>query len=206
MRVKAPQRAGLRAGAWGAAAALACGALGSAQAQSSAAGATLAQTCMACHGPAGNATLANQPSLAGQPRTFLENQLVLIREGVREVPVMQTFVKDLTDEQIVELAKYFAAQRTTARKLAVDTGKRDRGALISKQAQCQTCHLPGYAGQSQVPRLSSQDESYLVTSMRQFRDQPGAGRDSVMSNAVRGMTDAQLADLGHYLASVAPPP
>ena len=45
--------------------------------------------CAACHGPQGRSNNPEIPSLAGQPRIFIENQLVLIREGLREVPAMK---------------------------------------------------------------------------------------------------------------------
>ena len=37
------------------------------------------KACAACHGADGNSTLAGTPSLAGQPKVFLENYLVLTR-------------------------------------------------------------------------------------------------------------------------------
>ncbi len=37
--------------------------------------------CNACHGPEGNSQIPLTPSIAGQPKLFVENQLVLIREG-----------------------------------------------------------------------------------------------------------------------------
>ena len=48
-----------------------------------------AAACTACHGPDGNSQIPAIPSLAGQPRVFIENQLVLIREGLRDVPAMK---------------------------------------------------------------------------------------------------------------------
>ena len=44
--------------------------------------------CIACHGPQGNSQIPLTPSLAGQPKLFLENQLVLIREGLRDIAQM----------------------------------------------------------------------------------------------------------------------
>jgi cytochrome c553 len=160
---------------------------------------TLAEPCAICHGPAGQSQIPGQPSLAGQPRVFIENSLVLIREGMREVPAMQTFVKGLSDAQIEQLARYYAAQPAKLSATGADAAKVARGALLSQQAGCVACHRAGYAGFEQVPRLSGQDESYLLGSMKMFRDAPAPGRDSLMSNSVRGMSDAQLADLAHYL-------
>jgi cytochrome c553 len=67
--------------------------------------------CMACHGPQGNSQIPSIPSLAAQPKTFIENQLVLIREGIREVPQMKGLLDKVTDEDFVALAAYFAAQK-----------------------------------------------------------------------------------------------
>ena len=47
-----------------------------------------AAQCMACHGPGGVSQIPAIPSLAAQPRVFIENQLVLIRDGLRDIPVI----------------------------------------------------------------------------------------------------------------------
>jgi len=59
-----------------------------------------APLCNACHGEGGNSAIAGTPSLAGQPAIFLENQLVLLREGMREVPQMAAAVQGLKDAEI----------------------------------------------------------------------------------------------------------
>ena len=59
---------------------------------------------MACHGPQGNSQIPRIPSLAGQPRLFMENQLVLIREGLRDVPAMKGLLDGVTDAEIVQMA------------------------------------------------------------------------------------------------------
>ncbi len=69
---------------------------------------------------------------------------------------------------------------------------------------CGTCHLADYAGQKQVTRLAGQDETYLVYSMKQFRDNPGPGRDTIMAATLYGLSDADLANLAHYLATFKP--
>lgn len=47
-------------------------------------------------------------------------------------------------------------------------------------------------------------DSYLVHSMKQFRDNPGPGRDTIMAAALYGLSDADLANLAHYLATFKP--
>ena len=161
--------------------------------------------CNACHGPGGNATVGQFPSIAAQPRLFIENQLVIMREGLRDVPAMKDAVAGLKDEDIVELARHYAAQPLARKAAATDAARARRGAELSARNLCGSCHLPGYAGQNQVPRLAGQNEEYLVQSMKAFRDHPGPGRDTIMASTLRGMTDADLAALAHYLAHFTAP-
>ncbi len=84
---------------------------GISQAQAlSAAPAALLKACAACHGAGGNSVLPQWPSLAGQPKVFIENQLVLVREGLRDVPQMKEVVTDMSDEDIVKLAPHFSSR------------------------------------------------------------------------------------------------
>lgn len=140
------------------------------------------------------------PSIAGQPRVFLENQLVLIREGLRDVPAMKAVMGALNDEQIVALAKHFAAQPVAPPQAPLLAEKFKSGAEVAKDALCGTCHLPGYVGQNQVPRLAGQHEAYLLPTMKMYRDQPAPGRDTAMSAVLYGLKDADLEALAHYFA------
>lgn len=160
----------------------------------------MVQACSACHGAGGNSPAPAIPSIAGQPRVFLENQLVLIREGLRDVPAMKAVMGTLNDEQIVELARHFSAQAALPPPGAVVADRFRAGAQVSKQALCGTCHLPGYVGQNQVPRLANQHEEYLAVTMKMYRDNPAPGRDTAMSAALYGLKDADLANLAHYFA------
>jgi cytochrome c553 len=157
--------------------------------------------CVACHGAQGNSQIPSIPSLAGQPKTFIENQLVLIREGIRDVPQMKGMLDKITDEEFVTLANYFAAQKPVkATTNAVNNATYLRGQDISKKMLCGTCHLPNYIGQNQIPRLAGQHEEFLVLSIKQFRDGNSTGRDTNMTASVQGVKDADIADLAHYLA------
>lgn len=162
--------------------------------------ATLA-ACSACHGPQGNSQNPQLPSLAGQPKIFIENQLVLIREGLREIPAMQALMSGIKDDEIIELAKHFSARPLAANPTPVDNAKAERGAAIASRTRCGTCHLADFSGQQQVPRLAGQQEQYLLLSMQQFRDNPGPGRDTIMSATLLGLQDSELADLAHYMAT-----
>lgn len=156
---------------------------------------------MACHGAQGNSADPNIPSLAGQPRLFIENQLVLIREGLRDVPAMKGLLDGVPDAEIVAMAGYFAAQKPVAAAgRPVDAAAVERGKALAARGLCGSCHLPDYSGRQQIPRLAGQHEAFLLASMKQFRDHPGPGRDTIMAASLYGFKDDELADLAHYLA------
>ena len=159
-----------------------------------------AEACTVCHGPGGNSAISVIPSIAGQPKLFLENQLVLIREGLRDVPAMKPLMGGLSDAEIVALAGHFSAQPALAPPGAADAAKFAAGAAVSKRALCGTCHLPDYIGQNQVPRLARQHEPYLEATMKMYRDAPAPGRDTAMSAVLYGLGDTELGQLAHYFA------
>lgn len=160
-----------------------------------------AALCMACHGPQGNSQIPTTPSLAGQPKLFIENQLVLIREGLRVVPEMKGMLDGMKDAEIVALAGFFAAQKPVAAATGTaNDATYARGQALAQRMLCGSCHLPDFSGREQIPRLAGQHETFLLQSMKEFRDRPGPGRDTIMAASLYGLKDNDLADLAHFLA------
>ena len=140
------------------------------------------------------------PSLAGQPEFFLMNQLVLMREGVRRIEVMQDAVKGLTDEDILALASHFSKLPAKASGEKIDAELVKRGEVLSAQLRCGSCHLPTLAGQEQMPRLARQRIDYMIHSMKEFRDNKRSGADTAMTAVVFGVLDRDIEALAHYAA------
>lgn len=160
--------------------------------------------CGACHGADGRSQLSGIPSLAGQPLVFLENQLVLIREGVREIAAMKGVLEGVSDAEIGQLARHYAALPPPRAVAAGADPLYARGQTLAREARCGICHLPNYVGREQMPRLAGQREDYLLHSMRQFVANQAVGRDSNMAASLHGMADTDLQALAHYLARVEP--
>jgi cytochrome c553 len=178
-----------------------CAALGSSMPASAQPAPPRAQVCAACHGADGNSTLPGSPSLASQPRVMIENQLVMIREGLRDVPAMKGVVEGMTDDEIQQLARFYASQPARIVAAATDAARVQRGQALAQKALCGTCHLPDFAGRDQIPRLAQQREDYLLATMRQWRTGVYPGRDTIMSAALNGLSEADLADLAYYFAT-----
>jgi cytochrome c553 len=157
--------------------------------------------CGLCHGEDGNSKIRNMPSLAGQPEFFLLNQLVLMREGVRQIESMKPLLKDMKDSDIDMLAKYFAKLEPKASAEIIDPALVQRGAELAVKLRCGSCHLPDLSGQQQVPRLARQRVDYLIHSMKEYRDNRRSGADTFMSNVVAGLSDGEIEALAHYSAS-----
>ena len=70
-----------------------------------------AGTCVACHGPQGNSVNPAWPKLAGQHAAYLAKQLKAFKSGARKDPLMAPQAMTLSEEDMDNLAAYFAAQK-----------------------------------------------------------------------------------------------
>ena len=159
------------------------------------------QLCAACHGDDGNSTNAQIPSIAGQPKLFLENQLILFREELRKSEQMAPVVKGMKDPEIIKLAEHFSKLPAKVMESApADPALVKQGTAKAKQLRCGVCHLADFSGQNQIPRLAGQRETYLDAEMRAYRDGKRTGGDTIMAAALYGVSDADVKALAHYLS------
>jgi cytochrome c553 len=80
------------------------------------AGRAKAQLCAACHGPLGVAVAPDAPNLAGQSEIYLTAQLQAYRSGRRQHEVMGVIAKPLSDDDIRDLAAWFASLQIEVRE------------------------------------------------------------------------------------------
>ncbi|MFC3127353.1 c-type cytochrome [Pseudoroseomonas globiformis] len=161
-----------------------------------------ARSCGACHGERGVSATPEIPSLAGQQAGFITLQLVLFREGLRDVPAMAAPVEGLSDGELEDLAAYFAALPHAA---APDRARRrvaayNNGAALVARLRCGTCHLPSLAGQNQVPHIAGQREDFLAATLRAYREDRRQGSDTQMNGVMRGVRDSEIDAIAHYLS------
>ena len=159
-----------------AAIALAFSLSGQSYAQGSAeAGQAKAASCAACHGADGNSINPLWPSLAGQHPEYIIRQLEAYQSGDREDQLMTTFATSLSEEDMHDLAAYFATlpsvQRGTDPEL-LELGQRiyrsglpDRGV-----AACIACHGPAGRGNplAAFPVVRGQHATYLVNTLNAY--------------------------------------
>ncbi len=74
-------------------------------------GSAKAAVCKGCHGPEGVSVNPLWPNLAGQHEAYLVKQIAAFREGSRTDATMQPFVGNLSDEDIQDLAAFYASRK-----------------------------------------------------------------------------------------------
>ena len=79
-----------------------------------AAGQKKSTVCVACHGTDGKSTNPMWPSLSGQNASYLLKQLQDFKSGRRNDPSMAPLVKQLTQQDMADLAAYYASQGNRA--------------------------------------------------------------------------------------------
>jgi cytochrome c553 len=158
-------------------------------------------TCNACHGVKGVSSIAQTPSLAGQPNVFTQYQLVFMRDGGRKPGVMASVVRTLTDDQIRDLgAWYESLPPPPALKTgpAVDAAK---ALAIIKPRHCDSCHKEDFSGQGETGRLAGQRTDYLAKALRDFRIAERRGRGlGAMMEVSATLKDDDIQTIATYLA------
>jgi cytochrome c553 len=173
-----------------------------ASAQDTAAAASKAAVCVACHGPGGNSTQGRYPSLAGQTARYLYLQLKDFNEGRRTDSLMTPIAKTLTRDDMLSLAAYFSAQELRPAEFAADPARVARGQTRAAETLCTMCHGTGFRGQNEIPRVAGQQHDYIVKQLRDFRERKRTNDAGNMTSVARTLSDQDIEDLAQYLATL----
>jgi cytochrome c553 len=189
-----------------AAALMACGT--QAMAGDAAAGKAKSATCTACHNADGNSVNPIWPKLAGQHAGYLESQLQAFKSGQRKEPTMTAMAAPLSEEDMADLAAWFASQKQTPGSadpaLADAGGKLYRGGNAdSGVSACQACHTPNGDGNPAAgfPAISGQHAAYVEKALKDYRsgDRGASEKGKMMRGVAAEMTDAEIAAVAQYV-------
>ena len=172
-----------------------------------AAGKAASAVCAGCHGVDGVAAIKTYPNLAGQGAPYLYKQLVEFKSGARENAVMLGMVANLSDDDMKNLAAYYAEMPAAEGVSASENLEAGRqifaGGITSIQVPaCASCHAPDGAGNdaAKFPALSGQNAEYIVTALQNFRSGARANDPGKMMQMVAGrMSDAEITAVANYV-------
>jgi cytochrome c553 len=175
-----------------------------------AAGQAKAALCAACHGADGNSAVPNWPKLAGQHTAYLERQIQLIKSNDRPVPEMMAFTASLSDQDIADLAAFFASGTINggiADDSLVAAGERiyRGGNTASGVPACMACHGPAGEGNplAGYPALAGQHAVYTGKMLTGFRDGANWGAEDalshIMNDSAAELTDDEIKAVASYI-------
>lgn len=166
------------------------------------AGRAKAQTCAACHGADGNSASGNFPNLAGQNWRYLYLQLKDFKEGRRSDPVMSPMAAPLSREEMINVANYFAAQKPAPSSFKTDEAKVRLGKAKADETLCAMCHLGGFSGQNEIPRVAGQQYDYVVKQLKDFKARTRTNDAGNMTSVAQTLNEADIENLAHYISSL----
>jgi cytochrome c553 len=160
--------------------------------------------CMACHGPDGNSLNPEWPNLAGQHASFIVAQLQAFKSGERQNPLMSPMAVGLTEQDMLDLAAFYAAQAPAA--LEADPALVEAGRKLylggnqeTGVSACIACHGPTGRGNPMAlyPVISGQHATYLASALRAYAS--GERANAMMQDIAARMSEEEIAAVSAYI-------
>jgi len=161
-----------------------------------------AEVCFACHGPNGNSQNPEYPILAGQSWRYIYIELQDFKAGRRTDPVMSPLAAALSRDDMIALGNFFAAQKPLPIDFKADGARVDAGRRISDAVLCPMCHLGGFVGQNEIPRVAGQYPQYVKKQLHAFKARTRTNDAGNMTSVAGTLSDDDIENLSHYIANL----
>lgn len=178
------------------------------------AGETKNAMCIGCHGISGYQATFPQiykvPMISGQGAPYIAAALNAYKKGDRKHPTMRSISATLSDQDIADLAAYYAGHGVVAdAALPAAPAKMPSAevqALLNK-ANCASCHGANFSKpiDPSYPKLAGQHADYLFVALKAYKAENNAvvGRgNAIMGGMVKLYTNDELKLMSNYLASI----
>ncbi|MBB6087397.1 c-type cytochrome [Wenzhouxiangella marina] len=175
-----------------------------------AAGEAKSGVCAACHGMDGNSAVSAWPKIAGQHEDYIARQTRMVRDQQRNVPEMYPMVMNLSDQDIADIAAYFASQTLmpgVADEALVELGRQiyHGGNADSGVPACAACHGPAGSGVlgANYPVVQAQHADYTASRLTRYRDGETNGENDpysrIMVGVATNLTDEEINAVSSYI-------
>jgi cytochrome c553 len=163
-------------------------------------GKELSYTCLGCHGIESYKNVYptySVPELVGQHPEYLAAALKEYRSGERSHGTMHQQAASLSDQDIEDIAQYFAGP-------VLKPGTTTVGTPPPKVAQlCVACHgTDGVGIMGDYPTLAGQHADYLARALQEYKK--GDRKNPVMPSFMTGVTDAEVQEIADYYSRQTP--
>ena len=170
--------------------------------------------CIGCHGIPGYQAsfpeIHKVPMISGQSAKYLVSALTAYQKGERKHPTMRGISGSLTDQDMADLAAYYAqhgqAKASTVPDQPAKQPTAEVAALLQKGA-CGSCHGANFnkAIDPSYPKLAGQHADYLYVALKAYKTdgQAQLGRaNAIMGAQVKQFSLAELKAMANYIGSL----
>jgi len=152
----------------------------------------LARNCDGCHGTDGNSSGPAIPTIAGMSVDYLTETMEAYREGDAQSTIMGRIIKGYTEEEVEQIAGYFAAKKFKRATQSHNSRLVKQGKILHDK-YCEKCHADGGNNvEDDSGLLAGQWIPYLEYTMQDYVD-----GDRDMFKKMQKKLDALIAKEGH---------
>jgi cytochrome c553 len=166
--------------------------------------------CIGCHGIVGYQAsfpeIHKVPKISGQGEKYIIAALNAYKKGERKHPTMRGVSVSLSDQDMADLAVFYAASGVDANAKPLEKaadGSAKVMELVAKGA-CVSCHGESLSKpiDPSYPKLAGQHSDYLFVALKAYKvdGNPQVGRgNAIMGGVVKQFTNAELKELANYI-------
>jgi cytochrome c553 len=178
------------------------------------AGKTKAAMCIGCHGIEGYQAsfpeVYKVPMISGQGAKYISNSLLAYQKGERKHPTMGGIAANLNEQDMADLAAYYAQHGKVAGATLPEKANREPNAVVAgllQKGACISCHGANFAKpiDPSYPKIAGQHADYLTVALKSYKTEGLAkvGRtNGVMAGIAKQFTNAEMKELGKYISSL----
>ena len=170
-------------------------------------------TCIGCHGIVGYQAsfpeVHKVPKISGQTAQYISSSLHAYKKGERKHPTMRGVSESLTDQDIADLAAYYAASGSQPGSPALPAPSAPTGAAAELLAKgnCASCHGANYSApiDPSYPRIAGQHKDYLYVALKSYKVEGGGlvGRNNaIMGGIAKQFSNAELKQIASYIGGL----
>ncbi len=174
------------------------------------AGQKKAEMCIGCHGIKGYQNsfpeIHKVPMISGQSGPYIVSALKAYQKGDRKHPTMRGIAASLSEQDMADLAAFYAGQAGPAAPQTIPAASADVAALLTKGA-CISCHGANFSSpiDPSYPKIGGQHADYLFVALKSYTVEGNnlIGRNNgIMAGIAKQYSPAEMRAMAKYLSTV----
>jgi cytochrome c553 len=169
--------------------------------------------CVGCHAIQGYQAsfpeIHKVPMIAGQNAAFIVASLKAYKKGERKHPTMRGVAETLTEQDMADLAAFYAAEGGPRPELPAAPAKAPDAAVAAllQKGNCAACHGANFSKpiDGSYPKLAGQHADYLLVALKAYKVEGNTlvGRgNAIMAAQAKPYSVAELKAMSRYIASL----